>query len=104
MAGTGWQERDFVFTSSTGTPFTQSRPYREYKDVLTKAGLADRRVHDLRGSAATLMLMEGIDLFTISKQLGHANIATTAAAYAHVLPALQRDAASKMNALLTGTK
>ena len=50
------------------------------------------------------MLMQGVDLLTISRQLGHANIATTAAAYAHVLPALQRDAARKMDALLTGTE
>jgi len=103
LVGARWQETGFVFTTKFGTPLDQRRVLIAFKDVLTKANLADRRFHDLRGSAATLMLMQGVDLLTISRQLGHSTIATTAAAYAHVLPALQREAASKMDALLTGT-
>jgi len=103
LAGVRWQEMGFVFTTRVGTPLDQRKVLTAFKAVLAVAKLADRRFHDLRGSAATLMLMQGVDLLTISRQLGHSTIATTAAAYAHVLPALQREAASKMDALLTGT-
>lgn len=104
LVGARWQDTGFVFTTKFGTPLDQRRILIAFKRVLARANLADRRFHDLRGSAATLMLMQGVDLLTISRQLGHSTIATTAAAYAHVLPALQREAASKMDALLTGTE
>ncbi len=103
-AGARWREAGFIFTTRYGTPLDQRKVLTAFKDSLTAAALTDRRFHDLRGSAATLMLMQGVDLLTISRQLGHSTIATTAAAYAHVLPALQREAASKMDALLTGTE
>jgi len=104
LAGGRWQATEYVFTTRIGTPLDQRRVLAAFKDVLTVAKLADRRFHDLRGSAATLMLMQGVDLLTISRQLGHSTIATTAAAYAHVLPALQRQAANKMDALLADPK
>jgi len=104
LAGARWQNTGFIFTTPTGTPLDQRNVLEKFKGVLVIAKLPERRFHDLRGSAATLMLMQGVDLLTISRQLGHSTIATTAAAYAHVLPALQREAASKMDALLTGTE
>ncbi len=63
---------------------------------LRAAGLSRMRFHDLRHAHATLMLAAGVPLVTISKSLGHTSIATTAAVYAHVLPELQRDAASPL--------
>ncbi len=101
LAGDRWQETGFIFTTGVGTPFDQSKILTAFKKVLATEGLTERRFHDLRGSAATLMLLQKVDILTIARQLGHSNIATTAAAYAHVLPALQREAAGKMDALLT---
>lgn len=101
LAGVRWQDLGHVFTTRVGTPLDQRKVLTAFKAVVAAANLEDRRFHDLRGSAATLMLMQGVDLLTISRQLGHSTIATTAASYAHVLPALQRDAANKMDALLT---
>lgn len=47
------------------------------------AGLPDLRIHDLRHSAASFMAGAGIDLYTIGKVLGHANVKTTQR-YAHL--------------------
>lgn len=44
--------------------------------------------HDLRHTHATLLLQEGVDVKTISKRLGHANITTTLNTYAHVVDEL----------------
>jgi integrase len=40
--------------------------------------------HDLRRSCATLMIQAGVDLFVVSKLLGHSSVAVTQARYAHL--------------------
>ena len=54
-----------------------------WRKVRALAGIPDVRIHDLRHSYASFALKQGIDLYTISKLLGHKNIATTAR-YAHL--------------------
>ena len=51
--------------------------------VRKKIGLEDVRLHDLRHSFASFALKQGVDLYTVSKLLGHKNIATTTR-YAHL--------------------
>jgi site-specific recombinase XerD len=50
--------------------------------------------------AATALLAAGEDLFTVSRVLGHASVATTASFYGHVQPEKLRQAASRMDAVL----
>ena len=63
------------------------KPLREpktaWRKVLKRAGIKGFRIHDLRHSFASFCLSQGIDLYTLSKLLGHRNIATTAR-YAHL--------------------
>lgn len=40
--------------------------------------------HDLRRSCATLMIQAGVDLFVVSKLLGHSSVAVTSSRYAHL--------------------
>jgi integrase len=54
-----------------------------WRKVLKRAGIKDFRIHDLRHSFASFCLSQGIDLYTVSKLLGHKNIATTTR-YAHL--------------------
>ncbi|MER5275671.1 tyrosine-type recombinase/integrase [Streptomyces sp. NPDC002809] len=55
---------------------------------------AERRIrfHDLRHSAATLLLAQGVELVVIKELLGQAHIGVTATVYAHVRLRLQHDA------------
>jgi integrase len=55
--------------------------------------------HDLRHSAATIMLSNGVPMKVVQEILGHSNFSTTANVYAHVLPAMQKEAAAKMDEL-----
>jgi integrase len=73
---------------------------REYKALLRKAGLPNIRFHDLRHSAATLLLAQGVHPRAIMELLGHSSITVTMNTYGHVLPALMREAADKMDAIL----
>ncbi len=57
------------------------------------------RFHDLRHSAATLMLAMGTPLPVVKDILGHASIKTTDR-YTHVLEDMRREAADKMDGLL----
>jgi integrase len=68
--------------------------------VLEKAGLPAMRYHDLRHSAASLMLASGMDLRIISEVLGH-SVPAMSALYAHVMPKLKTDLAAVVDAALT---
>lgn len=70
---------------------------REYKPLTMAAGLPNIRFHDLRHTAATLLLAQGIDPRTIMETLGHSQISLTLNTYSHVLPALQAEAAAKLS-------
>jgi integrase len=59
------------------------------------------RFHDLRHTAATLMLSAGTHPKVVSERLGHATIHITPDTYSHVLPDLQHEAAAVIDALLT---
>jgi len=48
------------------------------------ARLAHVTFHDLRRSCGTLMVQAGVDLYVVSKVLGHSSIAVTAKHYAHL--------------------
>ena len=58
---------------------------KQYKSALKKAGLPAIRFHDLRHTAATLMLADSVPLVTVSKILGHSSPTITAMIYAHAL-------------------
>jgi integrase len=56
--------------------------------------------HDLRHTAATLLLARGTHPKVVSEMLGHSDIGITLRIYGHVLPNMQREAADMMNTIL----
>lgn len=103
VAGMLWKDQDLVFTNRTGRPIEPILLHRDYKALLKKAGLpATLRFHDLRHSAASLLLAQGVHPRAIMELLGHSSITVTMNVYGHVMPAMMRDAADKMDALLGG--
>jgi integrase len=55
------------------------------------------RFHDLRHSAATLLLAAGVHIKVVQEMLGHSNVNTTLQMYGHVLPDMQQTAIDKLN-------
>lgn len=100
-AGRYWQPSGLVFVNTIGGPMEERAVGRTLRSILTRAGLPPVRMHDLRHTAATLLLTLGVDARTIMAVLGHSQISLTLDTYAHVLPALETDAAAKMNAVLS---
>ena len=101
-AGRDWKDTGLVFTSRIGTPVDQRNLFRAFKALLAKAGLPDVRFHDLRHSAASLLLAQGVPMRAVMELLGHSSISTTADIYSHVMPAMMREVADKMDAILGG--
>jgi integrase len=100
FAGSGWHESGLVFTTRRGTPLEPRNATRGFKRFLRRAGLPDMRFHDLRHSFATLLLIQGASPRVVMEMLGHSQIALTMNTYSHVIPAMQREAAAKLDALL----
>jgi integrase len=99
-AGKYWEDSGLVFTSPIGTAMEPRNVSREFTGMLAAANIPHVRFHDLRHTAATLLLAQGVDPRTIMETLGHSQISLTLNTYAHVLPALQSAAADKMHAIL----
>ena len=62
--------------------------------------LSALRFHDLRHTAATLLLAQGVHPKVVQEMLGHSTVSLTLDTYSHVIPGLQEEAAAKMEALL----
>ncbi|WP_375000960.1 tyrosine-type recombinase/integrase [Aeromicrobium sp. CTD01-1L150] len=63
-------------------------------------GLPELRVHDLRHTAASLMLSSGASVVDIAAVLGHANSHTTLTVYAHLVGSCLDDVSTRLNRLL----
>jgi integrase len=98
-AGT-YRDQGYIFTSETGSPLNAWVASHAYNRLIEQAGLERIRPHDLRHSAATFLLLEGVPAKVVSEMLGHASVGITLDLYSHVLPDMQRDAAAAMDRLL----
>ncbi|TMD04188.1 MAG: site-specific integrase [Chloroflexi bacterium] len=101
-AGAAWTDRDLVFSNGLGGPLTADKLLRaRFRPLLRKAGLPPIRFHDLRHTAATRLLEQGVHPKVVSEMLGHASVAITLDIYSHVSPDLQRQAVSALDALFS---
>ena len=72
---------------------------RSFLPLLESAGLPRIRFHDLRHTAATLLLIQGEHPKVVQERLGHSTLGVTLDVYSLVLPNLQRQAAERLDAL-----
>ncbi len=99
-AGKRWQDHDLICPTSVGTPPTPSNLRKDFNRVLERAGVPRIRFHDLRHTAASLMLNGGIPPIVVSKILGHAQPSITLDIYGHVYAQMQMGAAEVMDDLV----
>jgi integrase len=100
MAATSWADPGLVFPNTKGKIRRRDSVMRSLRRFLEEADLpVDVRFHDLRHTAGTLALRQGVPLHTVSRMLGHSDPAMTLRRYAHVLDDMRDDAARAMDEL-----
>jgi site-specific recombinase XerD len=83
-------KNDFVFFNSNGKKINPHVLRTSFYTVLEKVGIENLWLHDLRRTFATRLAQAGVDLYKISKLLGHKDIKMTQR-YAHHCPDSLRD-------------
>ena len=102
-AAGGWEDLGVVFANEVGRPTDGTNlAERSYRRILARAGLPTIRFHDLRHTAATLMLGGGVHPKVASEMLGHADVRITMDLYQHVTPTMQREAVAVLDAVAGG--
>ena len=102
QVGPAYGDDGLVFAGPQGRPIFDSTVRRAFYSLAEQAGLGHVRIHDLRHTAATLMLRAGVNPKVVSERLGHATVSITLDTYSHVLPDLQREAAAALDEMLVG--
>ena len=91
----------WVFADSKGGPMRKNNfTRRSWWPLRERAGLDKVRFHDLRHTAASLLLSAGVHPKVVQERLGHSTVALTLDVYSHVLGSLQRDAADRIDEVL----
>ena len=90
----------WVFCDTGGGPIRKSNlRQRSFEPLLKKAGLPHIRFHDLRHTAATLMLSVEPNAKVLQERMGHSSVGVTFGMYGHLLPTLQAQAVDKLDGL-----
>ena len=97
VAGDAWdKEADLVFPTPFGKVKDASVDRKTWKALLEKADVPHVKLHAARHTAATMMLLQGIDPRVVMDIMGWSQI-TTAARYRHAVDEAKRSAAEKID-------
>ena len=99
-AGEKWQEHGLFFCNTNGDYLNPDYLLAQFHRLLEHAGLPRMRLHDLRHSAATILLGKGTHPKLVQELLGHSSIDITMDIYSHVLPSMQHDMMEKWDDFL----
>ena len=89
-----------VFTSPRGTPLDPRNVSRTFERDVATSGVRRIRIHDLRHTAASMMIATGFTLDDVKRVLGHSSIAMTSDIYGHLVEGRSRELADGIDRLL----
>lgn len=98
-----WKEHDLVFPSLMGTPMGDDNLTHEFQELVAASGLPRIRFHDMRHTAASILLSRGIQPVIVAGMLGH-SLSILLSTYAHYIPGTQEEAARVMDEVTTPIK
>lgn len=79
----------FVFGGAFQLPYSSMSRIKD--DACEKAGLRHIRVHDLRHSHVSYLISKNVNIYLISRRVGHSSITMTMDVYGHLMPSSQDD-------------
>lgn len=98
--GDKYHNSDSVFTWVDGQPLNPDSVTKWFRRFIDKNGLPKIHIHSLRHTNASLLIANGIDIKTVSKRLGHANIQTTGNIYTHQIKSADEHASDMIDLVL----
>ena len=98
-AGPIWIDHDLVCCRPDGMPLSPRQLSKTFAALSRRLGLGVR-FHDLRHTHISHLLAAGVHPKVASERAGHASISITLDVYSHLIPGMQEDAASRIDAAL----
>lgn len=86
-----------------GDPIVKTTVHSAFKKACTDARITDFRLHDLRHTFASHLVMAGVDLVTVKELMGHVGISMTVR-YSHLVPEHKAQAVAKLGERFTAIK
>ena len=100
----GYKDDDLVFARETGHSYYPDSLRKILHRILKKAGIHAVRVHDLRHTCATILMLSGVHPKVVQEILGHSNIALTLGTYSHTMPSMKKAATDVFDNFLESSK
>ena len=83
--GDRWKDTGYIFTKDDGSPMNPDSITAWLRKFSKRTGLPHINPHAFRHTVASVLISNGTDVVTVSKQLGHSNTATTEGIYGHII-------------------
>ena len=81
--GSKWISHDRIFVKFDGRPMNNGTPYLWLKELCDKNNLRFCDIHSFRHAHASILINAGVDVATVSADLGHSTSMTTLSIYTH---------------------
>lgn len=94
--GGSYNEQNLICCNINGKPYCPKYFSNKFRKFLAKKGLKRIRLHDLRHSNATLMLLYGVPAKIAAQRLGHSSVSVTLDIYSHVLQDMQNEVSDQI--------
>jgi len=101
--GENFKDDGYVVHQKDGKPHNPDRFSHKFKQFLAKNGFKEIRLHDMRHTNASLMLLLGLNPKVAQQRLGHSSFNITMDTYSHILAEVEEEATSKLEASLFQT-
>jgi len=95
-----YHDHDLVICNEMGMPANSNNIRRIFREISKKVGNPKIRLHDMRHTHATLLLLQGVNPKIVSERLGHADVRITLDTYSHLLPNMQKETAENFGKML----
>lgn len=94
--GDRWIGSNKLFTKENGEPIYPGTPSKWFSKFIERNNLPPLTFHQLRHTNASLLISQGVDVATVSKRLGHADVSVTLRTYTHALKQKDKEAIEKL--------
>lgn len=87
---------EWIFTKEDGSFLSPTSVTQRFRRLVSMTDLPSIRLHDLRHTHASHLILAGANMKAVQERLGHADLMVTLNIYSHVLPTTQRDGVKQL--------